>query len=398
MSTGHGPASRMRLSDFIRANADKIIDEWERYASTCLPAAGSMEITALRDHAAELLNFIDTDMESAQSDAEQSEKAEGHQARSAADSEAEKHAILRVADGFTIDQVVGEFRALRASVLHLYAKRVGQRPDAIQLIRFNEAIDQMLSESVARHTKLVADRLREDNRQKDEFISILSHELRNPLGAITSCAHVLRASGEKDPAIARAVDILTRQTQHLGRLLEDVLDVARILRTRTIIRLETADLRTCVRDAVEANQQLIDKKQQTLKLDLPSTSLTANVDCTRVTQVISNLINNAAKYSPTCATVAVSLSEESDHALIVVKDDGAGIDPQLLPHIFNAFHDNRRSSDEQGLGIGLWLSQQLVQLQDGTITARSAGPGTGAKFSGRLPLLKASARAWRSGA
>lgn len=156
----------------------------------------------------------------------------------------------------------------------------------------------MLAEPVARHTKLVAERLREDSRKKNEFISILSHELRNPLGAITSCAHILRASAARGPAIARVVDILTRQTQHLGRLLEDLLDVARILRARTIIRLDTADLCTCVRDAIDANQQLIEQKQQALNVDLSPQPLTARVDCTRVTQVISNLINNAAKYSP----------------------------------------------------------------------------------------------------
>jgi signal transduction histidine kinase len=378
----------MRLSAFIRRHADKIINEWERYASTCLPAAGSMNSKDLRNHAAELLNFIAADMETAQSDVEQTAKAEGHQPRPTSDTEAEKHAILRVADGFTIDQVVGEFRALRASVLHLHDELVEHPAETKQLIRFNEAVDQMLAESVARHTQLVADHLREENRQKNEFISVLSHELRNPLGAITSCAHILSAKAT-DPIIRRAADILTRQTQHMGRLLEDLLDVARILRARTIIRLDTADLRTCVSDAVEANQQLIKLKQQALDVELPPQPVTARVDCTRVTQIISNLVNNAAKYSPSHAQLRVSLSEDADHALIVIRDDGVGIAPDVLPRIFEAFHHKGSAHDGEGLGIGLWLSRQLVELQKGTITARSDGPGTGTEVSVKLPLVQA---------
>jgi signal transduction histidine kinase len=377
----------MRLSDFIRSRTSEIVQEWEKFARTCLPAASAMDDERLRDHVVELLEFIAKDMDSPQNDLEQAEKAAGRGPKSSADSKGEEHAVVRVAEGFTIDQVVGEFRALRASVLHLRAKEPATESDVAEITRFNESIDQVLSESVARHTKLVADVLRDANRQKDEFISTLSHELRNPLSAISSCAQILASSETKDPMVARVVDMLSRQTGHLSRLLEDLLDVARISRQRIILKMEAADIRTCVQDALDANSQLIAQKRQVTKVGMPSMPLTMQIDCTRIAQVLSNLVNNAAKYSTTGSTIKVSLTIEADHAAIRVKDDGVGIEPELLPHMFDAFYANQTGNlAKQGLGIGLWLSRQLIEMQGGTITVHSEGPGTGAEFCVRLPL------------
>jgi signal transduction histidine kinase len=377
----------MKLSDFIRSRTSEIVRQWENFARTCLPAASTMDDAALRDHVVELLRFIADDMDSPQSNFEQAEKGQGRGPKLAADTEAEKHAIMRVADGFTIDQVMGEFRALRASVLHLCTKESVEQFEITEITRFNECIDQVLCESLARHTTLVADVLRDSNRQKDEFISTLSHELRNPVGAISSCAEILNDSATKDPAVARVVDILARQTGHLTRLLEDLLDVARISRKRIIFKIEATDIRTCVQDAVDANSQLITRKGQTIKVDMPSSPLTMHVDCTRVAQVVSNLVNNAVKYSPTSSTIKVSLTIDTDHAAICVTDNGVGIEARLLPHVFEAFYLNRAGDlAKQGLGIGLWLSRQLIEMQGGTITVESAGRGTGAEFCVRLPL------------
>ena len=215
----------MRLSEFITSRTDEIVREWERFARTCLPAAEEMDPERLRNHAVELLQFIAHDMETAQSHAEQASKSWGLAARSTDDTEAEKHAVLRVADGFTIEQVVGEFRALRSSVLN---SSLPLGPSGEEITRFDECIHQLLSESVARHAKLVAERFRQQSHQKDEFISLLSHELRNPIGAISSAVHVLNAQGSSDSATAPIVDILIRQTRHLARPLDDIQDVARI--------------------------------------------------------------------------------------------------------------------------------------------------------------------------
>ena len=377
----------MKLSDFIRSHTSEIVQEWESFARTCLPAASTMDAARLRDHAIELLEFIADDMDLPQSDFEQAEKGSGRAPRSAADTEAEKHAVMRVADGFSIDQVVGEFRALRASVLHLRTKEPITESGIAEMTRFNECIDQVLSESVARHTRLVADVLRDANRQKDEFITTLSHELRNPVASISSCAQILIASGTKDPTVARVADILSRQTGHLARLLEDLLDVSRIARKRITLRVELTDIRKCVQDALDANSPLAAQKRQVMDVDMPGVPVTMHVDCTRVAQVVSNLVNNAVKYSPESSTIKVSLTVETDHAAVRVKDDGAGIEPGLLPHMFDAFYRNQEGDlAKQGLGIGLWLSRQLIEMQGGTITAHSEGPGTGAEFCVRLPL------------
>ena len=258
------------------------------------------------------------------------------------------------------------------------------------MTRFNESIDQMLSESVARHTKIIAEEVERERRGKDEFISTLSHELRSPVAAISNCSHILSVSGMNDPKVTRVADILARQTGHLARLLEDLLDVARISRERIILKLEPTDVRKCVQDAVDANSALIAQSGQAVKLDMPSLPVTIHVDCTRVAQVVSNLVNNAAKYSPRSSTIEVSLAIERDHAVIRVRDNGVGIEADLLPRMFDAFHENQVDDlARQGLGIGLWLSRQLVQMQGGTITVHSEGSGTGAEFCVRLPCANA---------
>jgi signal transduction histidine kinase len=381
----------MKLSAFIRSHTDEIVREWDRFARTCQPAATGMDDVRVRDHVLQLLMFIARDMESAQTDFEQSEKSKGRaDLEHALDSEAETHAVARVVDGFTIDQVVAEFRALRASILHLRANQETPitRSEVMELTRFNECIDQMLSESVSRHTRLVSDVLRDANRQKDEFISTLSHELRNPLSSIRNCVQILGGNGSTDPSVAtRVINMLARQTGHLERLLDDLLDVARISRNRVILKIEPHDIRLCVQDAVDANTGLIEKKGHAIKVDVPSAPVTIDVDCTRLAQVVSNLLNNAAKYSPAGSDIEVSLKRETHHAVIRVRDNGIGIDEHLLPHVFDAFYANRAGGDvKQGLGLGLWLSRQLTELQAGTITVDSNGPGTGTEFCVRLPL------------
>jgi signal transduction histidine kinase len=377
----------MKLSEFIRNNKDEIVHEWERFARTCLPAAEGMQPEELRNHAADLLAFIATDMDTPQTGSEQASKSWGHAARSDADTDAERHAILRVADGFTIEQVVGEFRALRASVLHMGAEKPLD-PHSEEITRFNECIDQLLAESVVRHAEMSAERVRRESRQKDEFISALSHELRNPVGAISSAVQVLNVRGSTDPVSARAVDILTRQTGHLARLLDDILDVARISRGRVTLKMEPVDLRGCVQDAVEGNKQLFEEMEHDISVDMPSEPVIMHIDCTRVAQVLANLINNAAKYSPPRSTLRVALQLRSDEAEIAVCDNGIGIEPHLLPHMFEAFYiSDSGNHGKRGLGIGLWLSRQLIEMQGGRITVHSDGPGTGAVFRIRLPIL-----------
>jgi signal transduction histidine kinase len=250
----------MKLSDFIRRHSEEIAKEWEGFARTCEPAAVSMNMEQLRDHILPLLHFVADDIDEPQTASEQQEKAEGRQPRAEkGTNQAEAHAALRVIDGFTVDQVVGEYRALRASILRLWAKHPATKAELTQIIRFNESIDQMLAESVARHAELegVA---RETSSRRDAFIATLSHELRGPLGALTNGVHLVEASVATNSTLGSVTAMMLRQTRHLSRLLNDLLDLARISRDRISLNLEPTDIRDCVQDAIDANRDVLTQR------------------------------------------------------------------------------------------------------------------------------------------
>ena len=379
----------MRLSDFIRTHSDEIAKDWEAFARTCSPAAAKMNVDQLRDHILPLLRFVADDMDAPQTGFEQSEKAKGRQplARFEA-SEAEKHAALRIIDGFTVDQVIGEFRALRASILRLWIKHrpADIQAEPTQVTRFNESIDQMLSESVERHGHLER-QAREYSTSRDAFLATLSHELRGPLAAIVNGVNIVKASGATNASLAPVAAMMSRQAQHLRRMLDDLLDLARISRNRLSISCVPTDIRQCVQDAVDANCEGLTQGTHILKLDIPEVPLVGQIDCTRVVQVISILLNNAVKYSPAGSRIDVSLTCDNEYALISVQDEGIGIAAEMLPRIFDAFyvtHENNLA--KHGLGIGLWLARRLVEMHEGTIVAKSQGPRRGAEFCAQIPL------------
>jgi signal transduction histidine kinase len=381
--------SLMRLSDFIRTHSEQIATEWEAFARTCSPAAAKMNIDQLRDHILPLLRFVADDMDAPQTGFQQSEKAQGRQPLAKVEaSEAETHAALRIIDGFTVDQVIGEFRALRASILRLWIEggSANIQADPTQITRFNESIDQMLTESVTRHGQLES-QAREHSTSQDAFLATLSHELRGPLAAIVNGVYIVKASGATNASLAPIAAMMSRQTQHLRRLLDDLLDLARISRNRLSISRVPTDIRQCVQDALDANSDGLAQGAHILKLHIPDAPLVGEVDCTRIVQVISILLNNAVKYSPAGSSINVSLTRENEHALISVRDDGNGIAAEMLPRIFDAFYVTKESNlAKQGLGIGLWLARRLVELHAGTIVAKSDGPTRGAEFCAAIPL------------
>ncbi|MDB6008190.1 MAG: pleC 1 [Gammaproteobacteria bacterium] len=383
----------MRLSDFIRSHSEEIAKEWEAFARTCSPAAAKMNVDQLRDHILPLLRFVADDMDAPQTGFEQSEKAQGRQPLAKVEaSEAEEHAALRIIDGFTVDQVIGEFRALRASILRLWIKHRSAdiQADPTQITRFNESIDQMVSESVGRHGHLEI-QAREHSSSRDAFLATLSHELRGPLGAIVNGVHIVKASGATNASLAPVAAMMCRQAQHLRRLLDDLLDLARISRNRLSISCVPTDVRQCVQDAVDANCQGLIQGAQILKLDIPEAPLVGEVDCTRIVQVISILLNNAVKYSPAGSRIDVSLTRDAEYALISVRDEGIGIGAEMLPRIFDSFYVTKENNlAKHGLGIGLWLARSLVQLHAGTIVAKSEGPTRGAEFCAAIPLAATS--------
>jgi PAS domain S-box-containing protein len=231
--------------------------------------------------------------------------------------------------------------------------------------------------------------VREADRRKDEFLAMLGHELRNPLAPIRTSLFVLKMPGA-DAAIARrAREMMERQVEHLVRLVDDLLDVSRIMRGKVELLREPVELATVVARAVETSQPVLDAEGHRLTVALPPEPLSVDGDPVRLAQVVSNLLNNAAKYTERGGQVWLTVGREGGEAVVRVRDSGIGIAPQLLPRLFDMFFQaERRTKDSQGgLGIGLSLVRRLVQLHGGTVEAHSAGLGKGSEFVVRLPLL-----------
>jgi signal transduction histidine kinase/ActR/RegA family two-component response regulator len=230
----------------------------------------------------------------------------------------------------------------------------------------------------------------EANRRKDEFLAMLAHELRNPLGAIANAHYLLSQPGGLGDAQSQLA-VVGRQTRHLKRLVEDLLDVSRITRGVVELHSEVTDVRQLLRSALDLAQPIVEGKGHRLTIDVPKGPLPARVDPSRMAQVFANLLCNAAKYTEPGGRLKASLREEEGQIVFRMRDTGVGIDPDLLPRIFDLFvqADRSLSHSDGGLGIGLTLVKHLVELHGGGIEAHSAGLNQGSEFVVKLPLLKA---------
>ena len=232
-------------------------------------------------------------------------------------------------------------------------------------------------------------RLQEASQRKDEFLAMLSHELRNPLAPIRNAVEVIRRIAPPDPKLAWATDVTDRQINHLTRLVEELLDVARISQGKIALQLAPMDLLALVVHSVESARPYVDARGHRLQLSLPSTPVWLRGDFARLAQVVGNLLNNAAKYTPEGGSLHLSLGVQDGVAVLRVRDNGIGIEPELLPHVFDLFEQGKRALDRSqgGLGVGLTLVRRLVELHHGSVEARSAGPGQGAEFVVALPCV-----------
>lgn len=229
---------------------------------------------------------------------------------------------------------------------------------------------------------------READRRKDDFLAILAHELRNPLASLRNALTILQL-GTGDPrASEEAMQLMERQLQHLVRHVDELLDVSRVARGKLQLHLECVELAGVVHDAVEAARGLIDANEHQLTLALPPGSVRVHGDRTRLTQIVSNLLTNAAKYTPPRGQLHLQLSREEGQAVIRVRDNGVGIPREALGGIFELFSQVDRSLERTsgGLGIGLSVVHGLVQMHGGSIQAESAGQGQGSTFTVHLPL------------
>ena len=237
--------------------------------------------------------------------------------------------------------------------------------------------------------KRIEDELRAANRQKDQFLAMLAHELRNPLAPITTAAQLLQRGGMDAPGIQRASDIIARQAQHMTSLVNDLLDVSRVTRGLVTITKEALEMHEIVHEAVEQVRPLIDARGHALQCEIASGALRVEGDRTRLIQVVSNILNNAAKYTAPGGSLVLSARIESGWVRVAVRDNGQGIDPPILPYIFDLFIQAERTPDRsQGdLGLGLALVKSLAVLHGGRVEAHSAGLGKGSEFVVYLPCL-----------
>ncbi|MEC5387882.1 response regulator [Uliginosibacterium sp. H3] len=233
------------------------------------------------------------------------------------------------------------------------------------------------------------EKLQEASRRKDEFLAMLSHELRNPLAPIRNAVEVIRRVAAPEPTLIWARDVVDRQVSHLSRLIEELLDVSRISQGKIALRKEAVELARIIAHGVETVRPLIDARGHNLFVDVPPAPVWLDADFARLSQVTSNLLNNAAKYTADGGEISLVASVSEGVVTISVKDNGIGIAPTLMPRIFELFSQGERSLDRSqgGLGVGLTLVQRLVEQHDGQVEAVSGGIGRGSEFIVTLPCL-----------
>jgi PAS domain S-box-containing protein len=257
-------------------------------------------------------------------------------------------------------------------------------PDELE---FLETITQYVT--VAYERLRLIEEMREQDRRKDEFLATLSHELRNPLAPIRNGLHLFRLAAGNPSIVETARSMMERQVDHMVRLVDDLLDMSRISRNKLELRREWVELGTVLRTAVETSRPMIDAAGHALELQLPEAPVLLDADPVRLAQVFSNLVNNAAKYTPRGGRIRVAAHGGADEVRVTVSDNGIGIAPAELARIFDMFVQLERTPESAhgGLGIGLTLVKRLVEMHDGEVTARSAGPGQGSEFEVRLPIV-----------
>lgn len=254
---------------------------------------------------------------------------------------------------------------------------------SIELARMREAIEHSAGREEA---------LREEGRRKDAFLAMLAHELRNPLAPIGYAVHMLGMSDADAGMLRRAREMLARQVEHLTRIVDDLLDVSRLTTGKLSLKRERVDIARVVRDAAEDRRGTLESHGIHLDVDAPGTPVWVSADATRLAQVVDNTIDNAQKFTAAGGrvTVSIAVGRESGEAILSIRDTGAGIEPALLPHVFEPFTQAEQSLDRRrgGLGLGLAVVKGIVELHGGSVSASSEGPDRGTSLTIRLPVQR----------
>ena len=379
--------NRIRLADFIDKNIKQIVSEWETFARTLKPASDDMTPLALRNHIHEMLTFIISDIKSPQTHLQQIQKSQGLKKKSVKPSAAETHAALRLAGGFDIDQMVSEWRALRASVIKLWNKSNTQ-PDTVDIIdltRFNESIDQELAESVSHYTQKV-------NQSKDMFLGILSHDLISPLNVISMSSQLILNIGmpserqtlnERQMMLAKQI---FESTVRITEIVTNLLDMARA-RFGSGLPIIKAPM-----DMGFVSRQLVDE----IRVAYPTRTIILEVtgdvkgewDKARIGQVFSNLIGNALQYSFQDSSINVAVKGTATEVVLSVHNEGVPVPPEKIVTLFDALTRGIANAEDRPekvhLGLGLYITKDIVVSHGGTINVTSYEDG-GTTFTARFP-------------
>ena len=373
----------MKLSHFIEVNIEKILEEWDQFAVTQFTRGAPVSARELRDHAHEILMDLTKDMETAQSAQQQADKSKGEEAKSSdALSAASTHGIDRHYSGFTLTELAAEFRALRATVLRLWLPQIPALTEQVarDMVRFNEAIDQALAESVATYSK-------QNTRARDTFLAILGHDLRSPLMGIRLSAKVLQKTGVTADATEQAGKRILTSAALMSAMVNDLLEYGRGQLGGVIrVHRQPVDLLDVGKAAIEEAKAAHPEFQFALE---SSGELHGSFDGARLQQVFSNLLNNAAQYGYQSQAVRLVLRGREDHVSVEVCNAGPVIPPESLKAIFDplvqlSIGDKPTGPFSNSAGLGLFIARELTFGHEGTIKAESSAE-SGTVFTVELP-------------
>jgi signal transduction histidine kinase len=379
----------MRLHDFISENTESILQAWEDFAASINTPGASLNREDLRDHAGQMLEAIVVDLRKKQTLQERIDKSQGHGPENECQTPAETHAVSRLMAGFTIDQMVSEYRALRTSVLIQWMKMVKSGPLPIEIddmTRFHEAIDQALAESIASYSRAV-------EASHNLFLGILGHDLRTPLGAILLGSDSLRRSTVADIRVTKIASQIYTSVGRARQIVDDLLDLTRCQMGPGIpIRTETLDLTPLCQRIVEEIRTFHPKSVLQLEADGP---VIGEFDGPRMEQVFSNIVSNAIQHGANETPIKIKLALSENQAHFSVHNFGEPIAADVLPFIFNPMgrFSQRSVVDHppaEGLGLGLFIASEIVASHEGSIEVQS-DMANGTTFQVKIPISLAKA-------
>lgn len=370
----------MRLSKFILDNIEELLSEWESFAKTLLPPGKTLNTAELRDDAENLLKAIARDMESAQSGAQQAPKPMRPADRRSFDRSSHTHAHARYAMGFDVDQLVAEYRAVRASVIRLWTKKMGQADYSTleELTRFNEAVDEAMADSVARYSAVV-------ERAKTLFLAALGHDLRTPLHAVLGAANTLLLSENETNRTVKTAALILRTGTRMSQMVADLIDFTRArLGDGVPLLRRPMDLGVTAQEVLEEIGAAY--PVQTVRL-AKSGNLRGSWDEGRMKQALSNLIENAVQHVTSNTPITVSVSEDAEQVVLRVHNYGPPIPESDRPRIFEPLVRVAETSSpaiSTHMGLGLYIVRQIVQAHGGTIAMEST-ESAGTTFTAKIP-------------